>query len=68
MKYTSFQFPPWQIYERDNKGKVVRHTGLVLELAKELGNRLNFRFIHKLSIKLFNFSKTLAYSKTKVSF
>jgi hypothetical protein len=23
---------------------VLRHTGLVLELTKELGNRLNFRF------------------------
>ena len=42
-----FQFPPWQIYERNGKGKVVRHTGLVLELAKELGNRLNFRFFSK---------------------
>ncbi|XP_032780449.2 ionotropic receptor 93a [Daphnia magna] len=39
---TTMEFPPWQIFERDRNGKVIRHTGLVLELAKELGNRLNF--------------------------
>ncbi|EFX89958.1 hypothetical protein DAPPUDRAFT_309629 [Daphnia pulex] len=39
---TTMEFPPWQIFERNSHGKVVRHTGLVLELTKELGNRLNF--------------------------
>jgi len=39
---TSLEFPPWEIYERDENGVVIRYTGLVLELAKELGNRLNF--------------------------
>lgn len=37
------QYPPWEIYQRDSKGNVIGYTGLVIELAKELGNRLNFR-------------------------
>lgn len=51
------KFPPWEIYERDENGNVIRYTGLVLELAKELGHRLNFRLIqitvhHTLLFKL----------------
>ena len=42
LNVTTLEFPPWQIYQRNDKGKVIGYTGLILEMAKELGNRLNF--------------------------
>lgn len=32
------------MYVRDGKGKVVDYTGVIFELVKDLGLRLNFRY------------------------
>ncbi|XP_067617872.1 ionotropic receptor 93a isoform X3 [Eurosta solidaginis] len=36
--------PPWQILERDNRGNVVQHSGIVMEILKEMSRRLNFTY------------------------
>ncbi|XP_037955299.1 ionotropic receptor 93a-like [Teleopsis dalmanni] len=36
--------PPWQILKKDNKGAVVEHSGIVIEILKELSRMLNFTY------------------------
>ncbi|KAK7084682.1 hypothetical protein SK128_009077 [Halocaridina rubra] len=38
----SLHFPPWQIFEKDATGKVVKYTGLMFSVLEELGSKLNF--------------------------
>ncbi|XP_017477570.1 PREDICTED: uncharacterized protein LOC108367467 [Rhagoletis zephyria] len=36
--------PPWQILERDNRGDIVKHSGIVIEILKEMSRMLNFSY------------------------
>uniref|UniRef100_W8BGJ6 Glutamate receptor ionotropic, delta-1 n=2 Tax=Ceratitis capitata TaxID=7213 RepID=W8BGJ6_CERCA len=37
--------PPWQILERDSRGDIVRHSGITMEILKEMSRMLNFSYI-----------------------
>ncbi|KAK8399557.1 hypothetical protein O3P69_003545 [Scylla paramamosain] len=42
---TSVHYPPWQIFVRDSSGRVVREEGLMFEVLKEMGAKLNFTYV-----------------------
>ncbi|XP_014095980.3 ionotropic receptor 93a isoform X1 [Bactrocera oleae] len=37
--------PPWQILERNSHGDIVRHSGITMEILKEMSRMLNFSYI-----------------------
>uniref|UniRef100_A0A905RZW6 Lig_chan-Glu_bd domain-containing protein n=1 Tax=Stomoxys calcitrans TaxID=35570 RepID=A0A905RZW6_STOCA len=37
--------PPWQILKKDSKGKIIEHSGIVMEILKELSRMLNFSYV-----------------------
>ncbi|XP_047486802.1 LOW QUALITY PROTEIN: ionotropic receptor 93a-like [Penaeus chinensis] len=42
---TSVHYPPWQIFEKDNSGRVVGYSGLMFEVLNELASKLNFTYV-----------------------
>ncbi|XP_054747886.1 ionotropic receptor 93a isoform X1 [Anastrepha obliqua] len=43
--------PPWQILEHDSSGKIVRHSGIVMEILKEMSRMLNFSYnLHEIKV------------------
>ncbi|XP_023172805.2 ionotropic receptor 93a [Drosophila hydei] len=36
--------PPWQILTKDSRGVIVEHSGIVMEIVKELSRALNFSY------------------------
>lgn len=39
------QRPPWQILKKDQRGEIIQHSGIVMEILKELSRMLNFSYI-----------------------
>uniref|UniRef100_A0A1I8M4L7 Ionotropic glutamate receptor C-terminal domain-containing protein n=1 Tax=Musca domestica TaxID=7370 RepID=A0A1I8M4L7_MUSDO len=37
--------PPWQILKKDQRGEIIQHSGIVMEILKELSRMLNFSYI-----------------------
>ncbi|XP_075148376.1 ionotropic receptor 93a [Haematobia irritans] len=37
--------PPWQILKKDSSGKIIEHSGIVMEILKELSKMLNFTYV-----------------------
>nr|AGJ51190.1 olfactory ionotropic receptor IR93a [Panulirus argus] len=42
---TSVDFPPWQVFEEDDDGRVVGYKGLMFEVLNELASKLNFSYV-----------------------
>ncbi|XP_042864338.1 ionotropic receptor 93a-like [Penaeus japonicus] len=42
---TSVHYPPWQIFEKDSAGRVVKYSGLMFEVLNELASKLNFTYV-----------------------
>ncbi|XP_037810946.1 ionotropic receptor 93a [Lucilia sericata] len=36
--------PPWQILKKDSRGNIIEHSGIVMEIVKELSRMLNFSY------------------------
>ena len=43
----SMHYPPWMIFNRNNRGQVVKYSGLIFALLDEIAKKLNFTYVVK---------------------